>query len=163
MAGLSFISFDVDAKKLMPVAIIAAVGVAGWLGWQYLQRQQAAAGNAQASAADGGYSADDLANLALLQSVLGEGSGSSTSSTSSVANSALPTYGNGSNAPSNTPQGITLVTGTQGGTIGSDFPTNYYTPPTTTAAPATVQLGNATQAGSALSPTLPGNWTTGPT
>lgn len=113
MAALSFI--DVDLGKVAPLAVLGALGLAGWWLWQKSQTQaQTQAAETQASPL-AAYQA--AADLQLLQSFTG-GSAATPVSTGPASSSgggavydpALPTY----TAPTNPTQNFTSpATGSQ--------------------------------------------------
>lgn len=88
MAGIGLFNFDIDAKSVEPIAIIAVCGVAGYFLWSHLQQQKAANAaattdplTALANQTNNAY--DNEIQMAELQQMFGGG----TSSTATVANS----------------------------------------------------------------------------
>lgn len=90
MAGIGIFNFDIDAKSVEPIAILALCGAAGYFLWRHLQATQAAAASASdpanslSSQVNSEY--DQALQMAELQTMFG---GSSTSAT--VSNSASAT------------------------------------------------------------------------
>ena len=83
MAGIGLFNFDIDAKSVEPIAIIALAGIAGYFLYQHLQSQQAAAAANTPSAydqaaADTTAELEQYQQLALLQAFSGSSAGTGT-------------------------------------------------------------------------------------
>jgi hypothetical protein len=92
-----------DAKGLWPIVLLAAVGVAGWYVWNRSKQAQAANNVADSTSAVTSGNTTTLADLALLQSLLGSNSGSTTQLSTSqptYTSSGAPSSITGSNAAS---------------------------------------------------------------
>ena len=90
-----------DAKGLWPIVLLAAVGVAGWYVWNKSKQTAAANNISDSTSAVTSGDTTTLADLALLQSLMGANTGTTTQLSGSQ-----PTYTNpgsqvttGSNAP----------------------------------------------------------------
>jgi predicted negative regulator of RcsB-dependent stress response len=88
MAGIGLFNFDIDAKSITPIVILAGIGVAGFFGWKYYQQQQANASaassplNALTTEANNAYT-NEL-QMAELQTMFGGGSNTTTGSSSTL-------------------------------------------------------------------------------
>lgn len=92
MAGIGLFNFNIDAKNVEPVAVIALAGLAGFFIWRYLQTQQSAAAQPGSNILDQQY--QDALQSSELQSLFGGSTAASTASTANTSTSlSVPTTG----------------------------------------------------------------------
>lgn len=107
MAGIGLFNFEIDAKSVEPIAILALAGVAGFFLFRHLNSQNNAAGDTSAIGA--AATADSslfgqLSQLAILQSLTGSAAGSNatgatTSTGTASGNPSIVTTSTGSSLP----------------------------------------------------------------
>jgi hypothetical protein len=94
MAGIGLFNFDIDAKSVEPIAIIAVAGVAGYFLYVHLQARNTATSQAAATnAAEAPVQSElgGLEQLALLQELTGQAATVTTGGSATGAATVQPT------------------------------------------------------------------------